>query len=302
MDIVRTYQLTKRYNSRTVVDAINLQVPEGSVYGFIGPNGSGKSTTMKMLLSLVTPTSGGVQVMGRTMDRSTRQALLQHIGSLIEAPPGYQHLTGAENMRIVQRTLGLPDAAIIEAVAAVRMQDQMNKRVRNYSLGMKQRLGIAMALARRPRLLVLDEPTNGLDPAGIEEMRHLIRALANHGTSVMVSSHILGEVDKVADVIGIISSGSLVFQGTRNDLLKTSAPDVLIETSHPDHAASALRRRSNIPATVDRGRLRLPGFDQHATAGVVKELVNVGVPIYSVYRDEQRLEDVFMALTRGGQL
>lgn len=302
MDIVRTYQLTKRYNSRTVVDAINLQVPEGSVYGFIGPNGSGKSTTMKMLLSLVTPTSGGVQVMGRTMDRSTRQALLQHIGSLIEAPPGYQHLTGAENMKIVQRTLGLPDAAMIEAVAAVRMQDQMNKRVRNYSLGMKQRLGIAMALARRPRLLVLDEPTNGLDPAGIEEMRHLIRALANHGTSVMVSSHILGEVDKVADVIGIISSGSLVFQGTRNDLLKTSAPDVLIETSHPDHAASALRRRSNIPATVDRGRLRLPGFDQHATAGVVKELVNVGAPIYSVYRDEQRLEDVFMALTRGGQL
>ena len=302
MDIVRTYQLTKRYNSRTVVDAINLQVPEGSVYGFIGPNGSGKSTTMKMLLSLVTPASGGVQVMGRTMDRATRQALLQHIGSLIEAPPGYQHLTGAENMRIVQRTLGLPDAAIIEAVAAVRMQDQMNKRVRNYSLGMKQRLGIAMALARRPRLLVLDEPTNGLDPAGIEEMRHLIRALANHGTSVMVSSHILGEVDKVADVIGIISSGSLVFQGTRNDLLKTSAPDVLIETSHPDHAASALRRRSNIPATVDRGRLRLPGFDQHATAGVVKELVNVGAPIYSVYRDEQRLEDVFMALTRGGQL
>ena len=302
MDIVRTYQLTKRYNSRTVVDAINLQVPEGSVYGFIGPNGSGKSTTMKMLLSLVTPTSGGVQVMGRTMDRSTRQALLQHIGSLIEAPPGYQHLTGAENMRIVQRTLGLPDAAIIEAVAAVRMQDQMNKRVRNYSLGMKQRLGIAMALARRPRLLVLDEPTNGLDPAGIEEMRHLIRALANHGTSVMVSSHILGEVDKIADVIGIISSGSLVFQGTRNDLLKTSAPDVLIETSHPDHAASALRRQSNIPATVDRGRLRLPGFDQHATAGVVKELVNVGAPIYSVYRDEQRLEDVFMALTRGGQL
>ena len=302
MDIVRTYQLTKRYNSRTVVDAINLQVPEGSVYGFIGPNGSGKSTTMKMLLSLVTPTSGGVQVMGRTMDRSTRQALLQHIGSLIEAPPGYQHLTGAENMRIVQRTLGLPDAAIIEAVAAVRMQDQMNKRVRNYSLGMKQRLGIAMALARRPRLLVLDEPTNGLDPAGIEEMRHLIRALANHGTSVMVSSHILGEVDKVADVIGIISNGSLVFQGTRDDLFKTSTPDVLIETSHPDHAASALRRQSNIPATVDRGRLRLPGFDQHATAGVVKELVNVGAPIYSVYRDEQRLEDVFMALTRGGQL
>ena len=302
MDIVRTYQLTKRYDSRTVVDAINLQVPEGSVYGFIGPNGSGKSTTMKMLLSLVTPTSGGVQVMGRTMDRSTRQALLQHIGSLIEAPPGYQHLTGAENMRIVQRTLGLPDAAVTEAVAAVRMQDQMNKRVRNYSLGMKQRLGIAMALARRPRLLVLDEPTNGLDPAGIEEMRWLIGTLASHGTSVMVSSHILGEVDKVADVIGIISSGSLVFQGTRNDLLKTSAPDVLIETSHPDHAASALRRRSNIPATVDRGRLRLPGFDQHATAGVVKELVNVGAPIYSVYRDEQRLEDVFMALTRGGQL
>ena len=133
-------------------------------------------------------------------------------------------------------------------------------------------------------------------------MRWLIGTLASHGTSVMVSSHILGEVDKIADVIGIISNGSLVFQGTRDDLFKTSTPDVLIETSHPDHAASALRQRSNIPATVDRGRLRLPGFDQHATAGVVKELVNVGAPIYSVYRDEQRLEDVFMALTRGGQL
>ena len=193
MDIVRTYQLTKRYDSRTVVDAINLQVPEGSVYGFIGPNGSGKSTTMKMLLSLVTPTSGGVQVMGRTMDRSTRQALLRHIGSLIEAPPGYRHLTGAENMRIVQRTLGLPDAAIIEAIAAVRMQDQMNKRVRNYSLGMKQRLGIAMALARRPRLLVLDEPTNGLDSESREVFYRLVgEAHAERGMAVLLVTHDLG--------------------------------------------------------------------------------------------------------------
>ncbi len=302
MDIVTTHRLTKRYGSRTVVGALDLRIPAGCVYGFLGPNGSGKSTTMKMLLSLVAPTTGDVEVMGRPMNRSTRHDVLREVGSLIESPPGYRHLTGAENMRIVQRTLGLSRDSIEDAVAAVRMQDQMDKKVRDYSLGMKQRLGLAMALARRPRLLVLDEPTNGLDPAGIEEIRGLMRRLADHGVTVMVSSHILGEIDKVADVLGILSDGSLVFQGTREELFHTSTPDVLINTAQPAHAADELRRRVAVPATVDGDAVRVPGVDHQTTAGVVEELVSIGAPVYGVRRDEQSLEDVFMDLTRGGQL
>ena len=195
MDIVRTHSLGKRYDTHTVVDDVNLRIPEGCVYGFLGPNGSGKSTTMKMLLSLIRPTSGEVEILGRPMNHGTRRQLLTHIGSLIEAPPGYGHLTGAENLRIVQRSLGLRAEQIERAVATVRLQEHLDKKVKNYSLGMKQRLGIAMALAREPQLLILDEPTNGLDPAGIEEIRGLLRHLAEHGVTVMVSSHLLGEID-----------------------------------------------------------------------------------------------------------
>ena len=160
--IVATENLSKRYGSRTVVENLNLRIPEGAIYGFLGPNGSGKSTTMKMLLSLIQPSTGQVEVMGKPMTRSTRRAQLARIGSLIESPPGYGHLTGRENMRIIQRLLGLNDQQIDFAIHTVRMQGQMDKKVRNYSLGMKQRLGIAMALARQPKLLILDEPTNGL--------------------------------------------------------------------------------------------------------------------------------------------
>ena len=175
--IVATEQLSKRYGKRTAVEGLNLRIPEGCVYGFLGPNGSGKSTTMKMLLSLIRPTSGEVRVMGRPMTRETRRELLGQIGSLIESPPGYEHLTGRENMRLVQRLLGLKDSQIDYAMRTVRLQDHLDKKVREYSMGMKQRLGIAMALAREPRLLILDEPTNGLDPAGIEEIRGLLRRL-----------------------------------------------------------------------------------------------------------------------------
>ncbi|MDN5746531.1 MAG: ATP-binding cassette domain-containing protein, partial [Nocardioidaceae bacterium] len=212
--IVATENLTKRYGQRTVVENLNLRVPEGVVYGFLGPNGSGKSTTMKMLLSLIQPTSGNVEIMGQPMTRGTRRDLLGGIGSLIESPPGYAHLTGAENMRLVQRLLGLDPQQVDSAVATVRLQEQMGKKVRDYSLGMKQRLGIAMALARQPRLLILDEPTNGLDPAGIEEMRTLLRGLAGDGVTVMVSSHLLGEIDKTATMLGILAGGRMIFQGT----------------------------------------------------------------------------------------
>ncbi|WP_020111807.1 ABC transporter ATP-binding protein [Rhodococcus sp. 114MFTsu3.1] len=297
MDIVRTHSLVKRYDNHTVVDDVNLAIPEGCVYGFLGPNGSGKSTTMKLLLSLIRPTSGEVEVFGRPMNSDTRRELLTEIGSLIESPPGYGHLTGAENMKIVQRHLGSTHDQITRAVATVRLQDQLNKKVKNYSLGMKQRLGIAMALAREPRLLVLDEPTNGLDPAGIEEIRALLKHLAEHGVTVMVSSHLLGEIDKTANVLGILSEGRLIFQGSRDQLLAASTPDVVIDILGSDNPNSTAEQQLR-----DRETLRIPSVDDLHTAHVVGELVASGAGVYGVRRDEQSLDDVFMNLTSGGRL
>ena len=300
MDIVTTHGLTKRFGSATVVDGLDLRVPEGVVYGFLGPNGSGKSTTMKMLLSLLTPTSGEIEVFGRPMTRGTRRELLAHIGSLIEAPSVYGHLTGAENMRIVQRLLGLTDAQVTNALATVRLEQHKDKLVRNYSLGMKQRLGIAMALARSPKLLVLDEPTNGLDPAGIEEIRELLIALAADGVTVMVSSHLLAEMEKMAQVLGIIDHGRLVFQGTRAELFERALPDLVIDTPDADLAARVLAAHG--PARVDEG-VRLTNLSAAATAQGIAALVGAGVAVHEVRREQQSLEDVFIEITgRGGDL
>ncbi|WDZ90604.1 ABC transporter ATP-binding protein [Nocardiopsis sp. HUAS JQ3] len=298
--IVATENLTKSYGKRTVVENLNLRIPPGCVYGFLGPNGSGKSTTMKMLLSLIQPTSGEVEVMGQPMNRSTRRQLLGRIGSLIESPPGYAHLTGRENMRIIQRLLGLNRQQVDYAIRIVRMEQQMDKKVGNYSLGMKQRLGIAMALARQPGLLILDEPTNGLDPAGIEEIRDLLRRLADDGVTVMVSSHLLGEIDKTATMLGILSGGRMIFQGTRGELSAATTPDVLITCADPQRAAMALSSFDS--RVVNDKQISVPSVDDNRTAGIIAALVGERIGIYEVRRDEQTLEDVFMNLTAGGGL
>lgn len=238
--------------------------------------------------------------MGRPMTRATRRELLGQIGSLIESPPGYGHLTGRENMRLVQRLLDLKDRQVDYAVRTVRLQDHLDKKVGDYSMGMKQRLGIAMALAREPRLLILDEPTNGLDPAGIEEIRELLRRLAEGGVTVMVSSHLLGEIDKTATMLGILSQGRMIFQGTRDELFAASTPDVLINCSDPQKAHRLLTR--DFGASLDNGTVRLPGLGNQTTAGVIAALVGEGIGVYEVRRDEQSLEDVFMDLTAGGGL
>lgn len=305
-NIVVTENLTKKYGSRTVVENLNLRIPEGAVYGFLGPNGSGKSTTMKMLLNLIRPSSGEVQVMGEPMNRATRRKQLGRIGSLIESPPGYGHLTGRENMRIIQRLLDLNNQQIDYAIHTVRMQDQMDKKVRNYSLGMKQRLGIAMALARQPKLLILDEPTNGLDPAGIEEIRGLLRMLARDGVTVMVSSHLLGEIDKTATMLGILSGGQMIFQGTRDELFAASTPDLILECSDPQRAHKLITPHYNAiyesSSEMPNGIVRVPEVTNTTTAGLVAALVSEGIGVHGVRRDEQSLEDVFMSITKGGGL
>lgn len=298
--VVSTEHLSKRYGATTVVNNLSLRIPEGCVYGFLGPNGSGKSTTMKMLLSLIRPSGGSIEVFGEPMSRSSRRRLLGSIGSLIESPPGYGHLTGAENMRVVQRLLGLSDQQIAFAVNIVRMGEQLDKKVRNYSLGMKQRLGIAMALARQPRLLILDEPTNGLDPAGIDEIRHLLRRLADGGVTVMVSSHLLGEIDKTANVLGILSEGQMLFQGTREELFTASTPDLRLSTTDPRHTRSLLN--GTVEARVEGDSVRVSGLNNPGASQLISYLVNAGDEIYEARREEQSLEDVFMNLTGGGGL
>lgn len=303
-DLTRTF--TDRHGRRTVVDSLDLAVPRGVVYGFLGPNGSGKSTTMKMLLGLMAPTRGSVSILGQVLGRATRAALMARTGSLIESPPGYGHLTGAQNMRIVQLMLGLDEAQVRRALELVGLTEHKDRLVRTYSLGMKQRLGIAIALAREPDLLILDEPTNGLDPSGIEQVRNLLVTLAGQGVSIMVSSHLLDEVDRMASVLGILSSGRLVFQGSRESLRDRSAPDLVITTSDPAqaHRASALLASRGAPAGVVTGEvLRISALSTTEATDLVRALAVAGVEVVEVRRQARSLEEVFMDLTgRAGAL
>lgn len=301
--VISTHGLTKQFKSHIAVDSLDLVVPQGQVYGFLGPNGSGKSTTMKMLLGLTQPTAGDISLFGQPLTRASRTKLLPSIGSMIEAPPGYGHLTGRENMRIVQDMLDLSTPQIDHAFATVRLTEQQDKLVRNYSLGMKQRLGIAMALARDPALLILDEPTNGLDPAGIEEIRTLLVRLAGQGITVMVSSHLLDEIDKMASVLGILSGGRMIFQGTRDELFAHSIPDLIIETPDPRKALELVPNATPARSDGPGSGIKISGTDKDQTAAIVHRLAVADVPIYEVRRVQQSLEDVFMDLTgRGGLL
>lgn len=340
--VVSTQGLTKTFGkgqaARTVVDRLDLAVPRGCVYGFLGPNGSGKSTTMKMLLGLLTPTAGTATLFGTRLERRNLGQVMARTGSMIEQPPGYGHLTGAENMRVVQRMLGLSEAQVARALALVRLTEHKDRLVRAYSLGMKQRLGIAMALAREPELLVLDEPTNGLDPAGIEEVRSLLVHLAGEGVTVMVSSHLLDEIDKMASVLGVLSAGRMVFQGTRAELMRRSVPDLLVVTPTPEavdaRLLAGLGPRAAAPAaTTAQASATTAGTTASASAGVAaapagaaagpvgvvrtpqgvrvsglgpqeaaelnRRLVAAGVEVHELRREAQSLEDVFMDLTGG---
>lgn len=295
--IIRTHGLTKNFGTACAVNNIDLLVPQGSVYGFLGPNGSGKSTTMKLLLGLIQPTAGEVFLMGQKLTKTSRPELLPHIGSMIEAPPGYGHLTGWENLKIIQTMLGLPERNITWALDTVRLTKNKDKLVKNYSLGMKQRLGIAMALARQPHILILDEPTNGLDPAGIEEIRSLITHLAEQGITIMVSSHLLDEIDKTATVLGIINNSSLIFQGSREELFGQSLPDLIIETDHAHQLHDFSGAHMLNPTTV-----RLPNLTKPEGAQLLWQLHNQGAQIFEAKRAQQSLEEIFMNLTAQGQL
>ena len=218
MNIIETRHLTKTYSDFTAVSDVDLHIPKGSVYGFLGPNGAGKSTTMKMLLGLTKPTSGSFTVNGMKYPEN-RSEILRDTGSFIEAPAFYGNLSGEENLEIIRKILGLPKSAVAEALEIVGLTQFKKRLAKKYSLGMKQRLGLAGALIGKPPILILDEPTNGLDPVGIHEIRTLIRSLPERfNCTVLVSSHLLSEIELMADNIGILNHSRLLFEGTLDQL------------------------------------------------------------------------------------
>ena len=297
MNIIETHDLCKQYGNALRVAHLDLDVPEGSVYGFLGPNGAGKSTTLKMILGLVRPTAGDIRVLGKKMDGGNRLAVLRQVGSLIESPSYYGHLTGEENLRIVQTLRGVPEKNIREVLQIVRLDGQRGKRVAYYSLGMKQRLGLAAALLGYPKLLILDEPTNGLDPAGIQEMRELICSLPERfGMTVVVSSHLLSEIDQMADHVAIIREGELVFQDTLEALHGRSRHHLALRTTNNAVARAVLQERS-VPCQEEEGYLILPILSDELAAQLTRLLAERHLGVIRLEERQKSLEDIFLELT-----
>jgi ABC-2 type transport system ATP-binding protein len=274
------------------VDHVDLTVRAGEIYGFLGPNGAGKTTTLRMLLGLVRPTSGTATVLG---EPAGSPAALARTGSMIEGPAFYPYLSGRDNLRVVARLAGVPADRIDPALATVDLSDRGGDRFSAYSLGMKQRLGVAAALLKDPELVVLDEPTNGLDPAGMRDMRALVVELGRQGRTVILSSHLMAEVQEVCDRVAVIAEGRMVAEATVADLRGGSS---LLVAAHPvDRATDVLRDLSVVEAFRREGTdLRLD-VDRRHTAMIVRTLVTSGVDVTEVRRDERQLEDVFFEIT-----
>ena len=297
MNIIETNDLCKQYGNALRVAHLDLDVPEGSVYGFLGPNGAGKSTTLKMILGLVRPTAGDIRLLGKKMDGGNRLAVLRQVGSLIESPSYYGHLTGEENLRIVQTLRGVPEKNIREVLQIVRLDGQRGKKLAHYSLGMKQRLGLAAALLGYPKLLILDEPTNGLDPAGIQEMRELICSLPERfGMTVVVSSHLLSEIDQMADHVAIIREGELVFQDTLEALHGRSRHHLALRTTNNAVARAVLQERS-VPCQEEEGYLILPILSDELAAQLTRLLAERHLGVIRLEERQKSLEDIFLELT-----
>ena len=298
-DIVQTRGLCKQYGKVLRVNHLDLQVPEGAIYGFLGPNGAGKSTTLKMILGLVLPTAGSISVFGKEVNGHNRLDMLKQVGSLIESPSYYGHLTGEENLKVVQTLRGVPEKDVYEVLEIVRLEGQRSKKVAHYSLGMKQRLGLAAALLGFPRLLILDEPTNGLDPAGIQEMRELICSLpARFGMTVLVSSHLLSEIDQMADYVGIIREGELVFQDTLETLHRHSRHNLALRTGD-NEGARKLLHQSRVPCAQEEDYILLPRLDDPDAAKLIRYLIGHGVDVLRLEERQKSLEDIFLELTGG---
>ncbi|MDD2958834.1 MAG: ABC transporter ATP-binding protein [Lachnospiraceae bacterium] len=297
--VVATQNLSKKYGNQYSVKQINLEVPEHAIYGFLGPNGAGKSTTLKMLLGLTEPTEGSIRIFGKPVEAKNRIELLRQTGSLIESPSYYGHLTGEDNLKLVAALKNVNENQIPEILSIVNLEEQKTKKAVHYSLGMKQRLGLAMALLGFPRLLILDEPTNGLDPAGIQEMRELIASLPGiYEMSVIVSSHMLSEIDLLANYVGIIDRGNLIFQNSLEQLHLQSRGNLLLRVDQPERAKIVLQQRK-ISAVISEGKLLLSPMRDVDAGRIARLLMEEGMEIYRMESHEKTLEEIFLSLTHG---
>ncbi len=293
--IVETNQLSKHFGNKISVNHIDLKVPKGEIYGFLGPNGAGKTTTIRMILGLMRPTKGKIRLFGE--DAKNRQDLLRRVGSLVESPSYYDHLSGYENLKVITTYLGISEKRIDEVLEWVRLKENAYEKVKNYSLGMKQRLGIASALLGNPDLLILDEPTNGLDPAGIQEIREMIRQLPQQiGATVIVSSHLLSEVEQIATCVGIINKGQLIFQDSLAVLQERSRPRLELEVEHPEQANRFLIQQGWATYT-EKQKVFCNQVNKQETAAIVEALVLGKFPVYRVVENKKTLEEIFLELT-----
>lgn len=306
--IIETKQLSKLFHGRPAVDHLDLCIPDGSIYGFLGPNGAGKSTTMKMLLGLIKGDGGSIRINGADLDDRTRISILRQVGSLIETPSYYGSLTAYENLKISCMLRDLPFEEIDRVLSIVRLQDQKKKKTSHYSLGMKQRLGLANALLGSPKLVLLDEPTNGLDPSGIHEMRELVKSLPEeYGMTVMVSSHLLSEMEQTADHIGIISNGQLIFQDALPVLQARSTRRIYLRTSDDAAAMAHLREQPQIPETagltytLEEGIL-IPMLPDTLLCQLLCQLMEEGIDLYRIEEKSQNLEDIYLGMVKGAGL
>ncbi|HEY9432595.1 MAG TPA: ABC transporter ATP-binding protein [Blastocatellia bacterium] len=296
---VETCGLTRRFGARLAVDDLNLLAPEGGVYGFLGPNGAGKTTTIRMLLGLIRPDAGEVRLFGAPL-AADRLSLIRMAGALVESPSLYPHLTGRENLEVTRRLLGAPRGLIDDALGVVKLAQDADRRVREYSTGMRQRLGLALALLNKPRLLVLDEPTNGLDPAGIHEMRELIRRLpVEFGATVFLSSHLLSEVEQIAGHIGIIHQGRLLFQGALAELQARRREHLTVGVKQSEQAMRCLGAAGWDAQRRDDGLLAVSAATPDAAARINSLLVSQGMEVFHIALAQASLEDIFLTLTGG---
>ena len=295
--VIDTEGLTFNFGKQTVVKSLSLKVPDGSIYGFLGPNGAGKTTTIKLLLNLLKTQEGSIHIFEQEL-QSNRINILSQIGSLIEQPAIYLHLSGKENLLNRALLLQVPEKRVNEMLDLVHLTSAAHKKAGQYSLGMKQRLGIALALLSDPKLLILDEPTNGLDPNGIIEVRELLIRLVNqHQKTVFISSHLLAEVERMATHVGIINFGELLFQGSINDLQALNQPQVQIETENTVDAANFLKRNNFTITEVDDHHIYIP-FTSKQNMGEINTLLNQnGYAIYSINKQQKDLEKLFLAIT-----
>lgn len=298
-NIIELRKLSKIYKDVTTVDLEKITVREGEIYGFLGPNGAGKTTTMKMILSLVSPTSGKILVNGQDIEKD--KTYLSQIGSMIEEPSYYPNLTGYENLLVFQKMVGFKESNIYPTLELVGLAEEKNRKklVKDYSLGMKQRLALAFALVKKPKILLLDEPTNGLDPAGIHEIRELIVKLAKEeGLTVFISSHILPEIEHIADRVGIINHGRLVYEGEFEAIKSNTWIEIGGDFSQNNIVQTLVELETVEILDVSANYVKLSNIDNNQLADVVSYLTGNGYRIFRVVRESESLEDIFLSLTK----